>query len=1600
MKKRIVSLFIAFLLIFNTFGANAGFILAQDDAGMAGYVRVIVENTTYPDGGFYGTLIDVEVPITEGMTMMDAVKAGLAQEGCSSQGGASYISGITDKKGNQLSEYDGGYMSGWMGTLNDWFTNAGFTSFTVKDGDEVRIMYTCEYGGDIGQDWYSFSTKLKNIEVTGGSLSPDFFIETKSYTLKVGSDVKEIKITPTAENKTFQVKSIVNGIEYERTKMIPVENGTKITVRCGDPSWAGSSEKAEATDYEITVVKEGAVASASPEVPESPTVSDPISSETSASPLVSSSPSPEVPAQEYRVELYSVQKSMNMFHDIHIENEAGDVIPFDTVPANARKPYVILLPAGTYYYVFTNSDNKITAKDSFEVTEKEDVEEVQNIYLVEVDFTVQTNQLYDDAEDYQHGAVITLKDPNGTYKQFYGEPVSDGKQPYSGYSKCCFVIQAKGLDYVYSYTVQMCDKRLMLNQTKGTISYKAAKTTTRKTIAIRPYAVSEPVTFVIPKDAGIGVYKKGDKHYTAFYEYNPIESDTESLEDYDIYTYSVPTDSGSTVHVTVGGLEGTGGYLKTTQIFHGFEETEYLFEPEKLDNSIRKGCSYATQMITGKDENNKNITTMLYDTVEDDMFLNIDDSNYLTLKQGETFALHAFRVTQAQKGATENYFIEPDFHYEILSGDSVSISKEGSPGNEYAALTAVSDGLTVIRVTYDAMQLANSNDSEAEFAYYNACDPLNERIVIVNVSDKAGTIVSGINEREYDTIFYADKILLPDGTTKKGNDYAEYTFTPKAAGKVKVSAHAPLHQSDWNTGWKEYPMAADGSYTISLYEGENIVKMESGEEIAYYTISAKSVTIKVTNDTNPGQEIVEGDTVTVSFDTLRLPNKKMAGIYNPGFPDTTWTHYDVDSEMATQNGILDAAKQKNGMVRNKGGQYIIASPYGNAITFQVLKAGKLVFTNGKIHSEHFGSALNAHRTIGADGLGANLDAANNKADAEYSTLPDFSLEVLPISMEVDISEFSQMYQETGNFLRVNMTNPTVSSIGGEWAVLGLARSGVSVSSSMYSNYLSNVIETLKASNGILSTSKYTEYSRVILALTAIGVDVTNVGGYHLLDNLSCMEYITNQGVNGPIWALIALDSKSYDIPVLKGVGTQTTRERLIEAILQKELTDGGWAMSGTIPDPDITAMCIQALAPYYGRNATVAGAVDRALQVLSRLQNADGSYSTYGNSNAESIAQVIVALTSLGIDPTTDSRFIKNRKTTLHALAAFYVTGGGFRHIAGGTRDGMATEQGYYALTAYFRYKAGENSLYDMNDIAITEAYVFTEQLIEAIPNPVTIEDAKTIEAARASYDALTMEQKEKVSMMHLNKLLSAEADLKKLLNVDSVEKLIKDIGTVTLESEEKILNARAAYNLLTEEEQKLVTNYQVLVDAEAALQRLKEELAEEKETGEQEKGDNKKGNVSNNKKNKEQDKDTSKGNDKTSDKIKKPEQLKEDDVSKDSENNTIQGNVQNITPDNSQAAKEKDTPERKADTLALKKDKKKEEKPGERTVDRQEKKEPSQEEASGEIETAEMTDKQEKKTSLLILWSIIGGAGIAGAAGSGIFMYRKRRAVKAESDK
>ena len=398
----------------------------------------------------------------------------------------------------------------------------------------------------------------------------------------------------------------------------------------------------------------------------------------------------------------------------------------------------------------------------------------------------------------------------------------------------------------------------------------------------------------------------------------------------------------------------------------------------------------------------------------------------------------------------------------------------------------------------------------------------------------------------------------------------------------------------------------------------------------------------------------------------------------------------------------------------------------------------------------------------------------------------------------DPADWKTPYRKTQVYLKSAVPNPIVDSVKGEWAIIGLARSDASMSTNYYSSYYDRVVAYVEDKindEGQLHTVKSTENARVALAVTAIGKDPRNVGGHNLLTALNDVTYVNKQGVNGPIWALLALDSKNYDAP---------GREDLIASILSQQFEDGGWAVTpeGSAPvttaDVDMTAMAIQALAPYYNTRKDVKDAVDKALVCLSRKQLDDGRFQSWGTTNSESAAQVVVALSALGIDADKDSRFVKSGNSALDGLLYFAVETGGFGHDDKVVNQ-MATEQAYYALAAYDRFSRKANRLYDMRDVVPMED-VDAQGVINLINNIGYVDENSydRIADARSAYDKLSAEDKKKVT--NYDDLTDAEARYKVILSEKQTEqyKLLKDHYDQLLNDSTKKYGTAAKKKLLS----------------------------------------------------------------------------------------------------------------------------------------------------------------------------------------------------------
>lgn len=318
----------------------------------------------------------------------------------------------------------------------------------------------------------------------------------------------------------------------------------------------------------------------------------------------------------------------------------------------------------------------------------------------------------------------------------------------------------------------------------------------------------------------------------------------------------------------------------------------------------------------------------------------------------------------------------------------------------------------------------------------------------------------------------------------------------------------------------------------------------------------------------------------------------------------------------------------------------------------------------------------------------------------------------PVVPGAEVPGFDEAYAGAKAYIQSAVSAPVVSYLFGEWAVLGQARAKVPLSEAYIAAYYEKVVAYVQknmGADGVLVDPEsrnptVTDNERIILALTAIGKDPANVGGKNLLTALQNRDIMkvtdtSNTDINGLVMGLLALNSRNY---------TSDT-SWLVQAVLEQQNKDGSWSASADtkpVGDVDMTAMALQALAPYYkdGGNETVNTAVEKALNWLS------GKYRS-GYDSSESCAQVVIALSALNLDANTDARFTKTVEgktlSVLGNLLQYRVAeNGGFKHqFADKAVNEMATEQALCAMAAYARFTEKANALYDMTDAACAHRF-------------------------------------------------------------------------------------------------------------------------------------------------------------------------------------------------------------------------------------------------------------------------------------------------------
>ncbi len=333
------------------------------------------------------------------------------------------------------------------------------------------------------------------------------------------------------------------------------------------------------------------------------------------------------------------------------------------------------------------------------------------------------------------------------------------------------------------------------------------------------------------------------------------------------------------------------------------------------------------------------------------------------------------------------------------------------------------------------------------------------------------------------------------------------------------------------------------------------------------------------------------------------------------------------------------------------------------------------------------------------------------------------------SFAASVDDIDKVFTDVADSLYETMGDPGVDDI---WTLYGLTMAGYPVSDSDIDKFKTDLEEFVKSKDGKLTittrnygdgniveidSKQYSDYSKFVIICNDLGIDPTDVAGYNLVDPLADITKVGAQGINGPIWAMIALDGCGYCFSreaIVAAGNDLTTKKKMIDAFLKAQLDDGGWAWIGDKADPDITGMVVRALASHKGERSDLDKALERAEEAMSNMQLENGDFATIMETGAdptatsESTSQIICALALLGIDPNTDEDFIKNGNTAIDGLLSYYVDGElGFKHIdANPKANPLATCQGFYALAHYYKNIVNKHYYQLLADKAeVTPAY-------------------------------------------------------------------------------------------------------------------------------------------------------------------------------------------------------------------------------------------------------------------------------------------------------
>lgn len=1291
MKK--INKFFAWLLVFALLLSNMpSNIIARAEETIT-QVRVIVKNDTYPVANgakWEGKLIDTMVDIDNSDTAITVVSKALKQKGYTQTGAESnYITEI-----NGLNTYDGGSQSGWMGTLNDWFTNQGLGDYkvsnnTLKAGDTVTFEYSCNWGGDLGSYWSNNDTSLAKLEFDTGKLNKTFTGSDKTYTLYIDGDSDNVTVNAVAYNRNFQVRTYKNtytpdvaGSELDRNRSVEVSDGDKLYIGVGNKNWPSMNSGQTETIYEIDIKKA-----------ETETVK-PIIENLNFSAfaltnwVTNESFKPDVYDYDLDIKTYSTSSlsltSTTTFDDTKFRAEAL------YADANGNDKSVVI------------NSGKFTSLSNFGFGKTELVIKVtdltDNTNFTEYKFNV--TRPYDTTAAIKSSTGIEVV-PEGRSLlsiNYQGKPEgtmfkadADGNITTSGVDSDYTSYVAYLLENPEAFALKLTGKtnyvhiRISEDGKDYTEVDNGGKSpvykfddTTEKTLTIQTISDDEYL------QNGFTNVEESGKTYTV--KIVKADSDTEGSKIISAITESgdwYPVfDKNHNSYSIVIGNEAEMPELKFSVNENSTVKLGNNVLEKAEDGLYHIELKTSAQTINVEAENGisnsysfKVVKKSKYDVpdkVVDYLCINSQYTNAGSYGSAPENTLGGTLRSLGNFGGYITYYYDkpiennPNNKYGIdfyvygnsfASGGSagepgqVWVSEDGEKWYALAGSEHYEDStITDYEITY-------TKAKNGKTAWTDNQGGSNDGSLYTGAWVSASTYY--MNDLAKNDTITLKGILLPcvDGTIYGDSSTASYTGATKFGyvdyfknGTIGTDVNPYTENAESNGFDLEWAVDEDGN-PVGLPNGVHYVKVVTASNIWAGVFGEKSTEVSYVVRTTAAEE-------------------------NVGRTDKPEAIVITD-----ENGVSKEVELKDGV-----NEYDVTVNDISSVNISV-----------KGVSESDNVYVNNQRiTDGTANISVNEDNRKVRVIVQNGDKEPV-IYILNIKSDTAIKTENIFNEVTDKFN--NGEVPIVDSIGGEWKVIGLSRAS-QISDTFKEGYFKNAYEYVKSiGSSKLHNAKSTDNSRMILALTSLGYDVTDIAGYNLLEPLGDFDYDVKQGVNGAIWALIALDSNDYKVPSLSDDEMAALKDKLINFILDNQMSSGGFTLNGDEDDVDITAMAVQALAKYYNESEAVEDAVDGALRYFEMVQNSDGSFGNYAATNCESTAQVVIALSVMGINPRTETRFIKNGVSVMSALDSLYLSDGNFCHLKGGDANEMATEQAYLALVAYKRLVENSTSIYDMSDV-------------------------------------------------------------------------------------------------------------------------------------------------------------------------------------------------------------------------------------------------------------------------------------------------------------